>query len=400
VAAEKDLLAVGIDAGSLYTRCVILQLDDGYLRYLGHGETESAGWTKGRLTDHVAVQHCMRSAIEQAQEIARVEVDAVVLGVGGPTIDGSNTRGLYDFGRPHRVTQREITSALEGAAKIRMEGDRMLLEMLPQDFTLDGRTGYRHAVGSLCSHLDANVYLITASQREHEMLLTAAHHAFVAVEETVFEPVASAYAAIRPEERSRGVALIDIGWQSTGMVVYDGDALVLAKSLPVSADHFTRDIAMVLKVAYEDAERLKLQYGCAMRGLTGENSVVELPTQEGRAPREASRRLLNEILEERAKELFAQVRRELEQIGMEHSLLQGVVLTGGGSLLNGMWEMAERELNCPAQNGLPIGIESWPDDINHAGWAVASGLAMYSAMLKSKGDGGKRAPGLLGLVLR
>src|SRR2546430_5868126 len=128
------------------------------------------------------------------------------------------------------------------------------------------------------------------------------------------------------------------------MVVYDGDALVLAKTIPVSADHFTRDIAMVLKVAYEDAERLKNQYGCAMRGLTAENSMVELPTQEGRAPRDASRRMLNEILEERARELFAYVRRELEQIEMEHNLLQGVVLTGGGSLLNGMVEMAEREL--------------------------------------------------------
>src|SRR6266853_1736509 len=147
MAAEKELLAVGIDAGSLYTRCAIVGFEDGYLRYLGHGETESAGWTKGRLTDHVAVQHCMRSAIEQAQEIARVEVESAVLGMGGPAIEGANNRGLYEFGRPHRVTQREITAAIEGAAKVGMDEDRMLLELLPQDFTLDGRTGFRHAVG-------------------------------------------------------------------------------------------------------------------------------------------------------------------------------------------------------------------------------------------------------------
>jgi cell division protein FtsA len=400
VAADKEQLAVGIDAGSLYTRCVILQLKDDFLRYLGHGEIESAGWNKGRLTDHLAVQHCIRSAIDQAQTIAKVTVEQVVLGVGGPGIDGSNSRGLYDFGRPHRITQREILSAVEGAAKVRMEDGRILLQLLPQDFTLDGRAGYRHPVGSLCSRLDANVYLITASQREHEMLLTAAHESHVAVEETVFEPVASAYASIRPDERSRGVALIDIGWHSTGLVVYDGDALALAKSIPVSADHFTRDVALGLKVAYEDAERLKLQYGCAMLGLTADNSLVELPTPEGRAPRDAPRRILNEILEARAEELFAFVRRELEQIGMEQNLLDGVVLTGGGSLLNGMVEMAERELNCPAQNGLPLGIEHWPDELNHAGWTVGAGLAMYSAMLKSKRDGGRKAPGLVGLVLR
>jgi cell division protein FtsA len=400
VAAEKDLLAVGLDAGSLYTRCVILRVGDGCLRYLGHGEIESTGWTKGRLTDYPAVQRSMRLAIEQAEKIAKAAVNRVVLGVGGPDIDGANSRGLYEYGRPHRVTQREISFAVEGAAKVRMEDDRMLLQLLPQDFTLDGRSGYRHPVGSLCSQLDANVYLITASQREHEMLLTAAHEAYVAVEETVFEPVASAYAAIRPEERSRGVALIDIGWHSTGVAVYDGDALVLAKSIPVSADHFTRDVALGLKIAYEDAERLKLQYGCAMRGLTAENSLVELPTQQGRPPREAPWKLLNEILEARAEELFAYVRCELAQIEMEQNLLQGVVLTGGGSLLNGMVEMAERELNCPAQNGLPIGIENWPGDIDDSSWTVAGGLAMYSAMLKARQDGGKKAPGLMGLVFR
>src|SRR5437762_14019150 len=102
--------------------------------------------------------------------------------------------------------------------------------------------------------------------------------------------------------------------------------------------------------------------------------------------------MLHERLEQRARQLFPYVRRELEQIEMEHNLLQGVVLTGGGSLLNGMVEMAERELNCPAQNGLPIGIEHLPDEINHAGWTVAGGRAMDSSMLESKADGGNEAP--------
>lgn len=399
-ASHKLQVAVGVDAGSAFTRCVIFRVDDGLLRYIGHGEVESSGWTKGRLTDHLALQASMRAAVERAEKAARVVVESVVLGVGGPTVEGSNGRGLYEFGRPRRVSQDEVAYAVERATKVRLEDDRMFLEMLPQDFTLDGRAGYRHAVGSTCSRLEANVYLVTTSLREHEMLISASHLAHIAVEETVFEPIASAYASILPEERNRGVALIDIGQHSTGLIVYDGDAVVLAKSLPVSADHFTRDVAYGLKVAYEDAERLKIEYGCAMLGLTSDNSLIEVPSAEGRGRREAPRRQLNEILEARAEELFYYIRNELAHVGMEQSLLEGVVLTGGGALLNGMCDMAERVLNCPARNGLLIGVEGWPDALDHPAWTAAGGLAMYSARLKMRRDTQRKAPGLVGLVLK
>lgn len=398
--AEKQQIAVGVDAGSAFTRCVIFRVEQGLLRYAGHAEIESAGWTKGRLTDHLAVHTSIRSAIEQAEKIARISVETVVLGIGGPAVEGSNSRGLYEFGRPRRISQDEISFAVERATKVRLEDDRMVLEILPQDFILDGRSGYRHPVGSTCTRLEANVYLITASLREHDMLLTAAHLAHIGIDETVFEPIAAAYGAILPEERSRGVALVDIGWHSTGMVVYDGDAVVLAKSLPVSADHFTRDVAFGLKVGYEDAERLKVEYGCAMLGLTADNSLIEVPSPEGRAPREAPRRQLNEILEARAEELFCYIRTELAQVGMEQSLLEGVVMTGGGALLNGMCDMAERVLNCPARNGLLIGVEDWPEELKHPAWTAAGGLAMYSAKLKLKRDTQRKAPGLVGMVLK
>src|ERR1051326_2657696 len=217
VFVNKHRLAVGIDAGSAFTRCVILQLDDVYLRYLGHSEIESSGWTKGRLTDHLAVQSTIRCAIEAAEDIANASVDDVVLGIGGSCVEGSNRLGVYEFSRRRRVTQDQISFAVERVSKGRQDDDRMILEVLPQDFTLDGRGGYRHPVGSMCSRLEANVYLVTTSQREHDMMLEAAHLSHVVVEETIFEPVAAAYASILPSERRGGVALIDVGWHSPGL---------------------------------------------------------------------------------------------------------------------------------------------------------------------------------------
>jgi cell division protein FtsA len=273
----------------------------------------------------------------------------------------------------------------------------MLLHVFPQDFVLDGRAGYRNPRRHTCSRLEANVHAVTASAHEHATLVDAVHQAHLAVEETVYEPIAAAYAAILPEDRARGVALIDFGLHSTDLVIYDGEALMLAASLPVWGDHLTRDIAFMLKVPYEDAERLKMEYGCAVLGLTADNSYIEVPSGEGRAPREAPRRELNEIVEARADELFRYAKQEIQKVGMEQSLLEGAVLCGGGSMLNGMCDMAERVLNCPARNGLAIGIKDWPEELDNPIWTTAAGLSMYSARLRTKREV-RKAPGLVGML--
>jgi cell division protein FtsA len=184
------------------------------------------------------------------------------------------------------------------------------------------------------------------------------------------------------------------------LILYDGEACVSACSLPVAGDHFSRDVAWRFTVSLEDAERIKQQYGCAVLGLTADNSLIDVPTPDGRAPREAPRRDLNEVLEARAEELFLFVREEIAAAGMEQELMEGVILTGGGARLIGMCDMAERVLNCQARNGLPVGILGWPDAINDPAWTTAAGLAMYSARLKHRHGANRGAPGLLGHLLR
>jgi cell division protein FtsA len=398
--SNSSRLAAGLDVGGSMTRCVICRLEDSHVRLLGFGETPSRGWVKGRLSDQAAASESIRITVEAAERDAGISVDAAVVGVGGGTVHSSNSRGLYEFGRPREIDPGDLGYAVELASRVRLEDDRLMLQVVPQDFTLDGRAGYRNPKGSTCSRLEANVHVITASVHEHNSLLNAVHQAHLAVEETVFEPLAAAYACILQEDRARGVALIDIGAHSTDMVVYDGETLLRACSLPISGDHFTRDVAFGLTTAYEDAEMLKREYGCAILGLTGDNSLIEVPSAEGRVPRETSRRQLNEILEARAEELFLYIRHEFAKVGMEQALLEGVVLTGGGAMLNGMCDMAEHVLNCQARNGLPIGIQDWPEPLNNPSWATAAGLAMYSAKLKMQKEWKRKVPGIMGLVLR
>ena len=397
---DKLQIAVGLDTGSAQTRCLILSLEDGRLAYLGHGEVESTGWSKGRVADQQALTACVQSAVRRAEMEARVAVDALVVGIGGNSVEGHNSRGLYEFGRPRPVTIDDMAYAVERSEQIRLEQDRAILHVFPQDFTLDGRSGKRYPRGSTCSRLEANVHIVTVSEQEHDSIVSAVQQASYAIEETMFEPVGGAFASLSQEDRNRGVAVVDIGMHSTDMVVYDGEAVLLARSLPISADHFTRDVAVGLTVPYDDAERLKLEYGCAMLGLTSDNSFIEVPSLEGRPPREAPRKQLNEILEARAEELFIHVGSELVTIGMDQKLLEGIILSGGGAMLNGMCDMAERVLNCPSRNALPTGIRDFPEDLCNPVWATAAGLARYSARLKTKRENRRKAPGLVGMLFR
>ncbi len=394
------MLAAGLDVGSAWTRFVICALDRGEFRYLTHAVCRSHGWSRGRITDQNAVSQSIEKVVREAERQAGVTIDEVTAGMGGSTIYGSNSRGVYEFGRSREVEPGDLRYASELASKVRFEDDRLLLQVYPQDFTVDGRSGYRNPRGAACSRLEANVHVVTVSAQEHQGLINAIHQAHLGVEDTIFEPMAGAYSSLFAEDRTRGVALIDIGAHSTDLIVFQGDSVVVASSLPVCGDHFTGDVAQGMCVPFEDAQNLKEEYGCALLGLTSDNVLIEVPSAQGRAPREARRQVLNDFLEARAEELFLYVRGELQRSGMEKALMEGVVLTGGGAMLLGMCDMAERVLNFQARNGLPVGIKGWPDELNNPQWAAAAGLAMYSARLKMRNDRRRKAPNILGFATR
>src|SRR5581483_9358022 len=245
--SAKPKLAVGLDLGSSATRIVICRLEEDSLHFLGYGEAPVQAWNRARLADREALTESIRFALHEAELRAQVSPESAVIGMGG-SVSGINSRGLYEFGRRRNIEPGDLRYAVELGARVRLEEDRQVLHICPQDFTLDGRAGYRNPKGILCARLEANVHVVTASMQEHQALVSAVHQAHLAVEESIFEGVAAAYASIWPEDRARGVALIDIGAQSTHLAVYDGDALLLALAIPLAGDHLTRDVSWLLKV--------------------------------------------------------------------------------------------------------------------------------------------------------
>jgi len=397
---EKPDYAAGLDAGSLHTRFMMGVLEPAGLRLIGFGETESEGWVKGRIADQRAASESILRAVRETELKAQAIAESAVAGVGGPTVRGANSRAAIEVGRKREIEHRDVTRAIERASRVQLHEDRMMLQACLQDFVVDDHPGHRDPRGMIASRIEANMHLVTASVQEHECLVTAMNQAHLAAQETVYEGIAACYAAILPEERREGIALLDIGVHSSELSVYYGDSLQLASSIPICGDHFTKDIACGLCTTYEDGVRLNEEYGCAVLGLTADNSLIEVPSREERGAREAPRRLLNQILEARAEELFRLVRRELARVGMDQALMGGIVLCGGGARLNGMCDMAERVLNCQARNGLALGIRDWPEEIDDPVWTTAAGLMMYSAKLKSRQQAQQRAAGFLGRMLR
>jgi cell division protein FtsA len=395
--SNKPFLAVGLDAGSDWTRCCVLLLENAQVRLLGFASTPSQGWSKGRVADQAAVSECLLRTVREAEARAQTGISAVVLGVGGNAISGSSGRGGYEMGFPRSINQHDVNRVVERASRVRLQEDEIILHLLPQDFSVDGRNGHRNPRGMIGSRLEVYVHLVTGSLHEHQALVGAANQAHLLVEETVFEPLAAAYAAIRPEDRREGCVLVDIGVHSTGLAVYYGDGLLFSSSLALCGDHFTRDVARGLTVSYDDAVWIKEQYGCADVSLAGGASFIEVPTSAGRPSREATRNELNLILEARAVELFEFVARELAGIGMEQTLIS-CVLVGGGSRLPGMCDVAERIFDCQARIGLPIGIRDWSAEIDDPAWTTATGLAMYSARLKLRAELDHNSGGFLAKV--
>jgi cell division protein FtsA len=388
--------AVGLDAGSAWTRCVICTLEENCMRFLGCAEVPSQGWQKGLIADQTAVSECMLAALREAERAAQVSVEGAVVGIGA-AVRGANCRGLHDLGRSRTVEQRDVNRAVARAKRVLLPEGAMILQMFPQDFVVDGHPGHRDPRKMIAGQIEANVHLVMTSQREHECVVTAVNQAHLAVEETVCESLAACYAAVLPEDRREGAAVLNIGAQSSELVVYYGDALQLAASIPISGDHFTRDVARGLCVSFEDAIILKHEFGCAKADVTAENSFVEVASREDR---DVQRRTLNFILESRALDLFQMVQQELARVSMQGALMGGMFLCGGGARLEGMCEIAEEVLKCRVCNALPVGIEDWPDDLCDPAWTTVAGLAMYSAKLKSQHQMQRQAYGLLGKILK
>jgi len=303
----------------------------------------------------------------------------VHLGLSGPHIKGFNSRGVVAVaGKNREVSREDVRRAIDAARAVSLPAGREIIHVLPQDFVVDEQEGIGAPVGLTGARLEVNVHIVTGSQAATQNLVSCVNRAGVEVTDTVISQLAAAEAVLTPDEKELGVALVDVGGGTADVAIFERGSLWHTGVIAVGGDHFTNDIAVGLRTPIPEAEKVKRRVGCALSGMVDEDETIEVASVGGRRPRVMARRILSDILQPRAEELFHLIWDEINKAGYEKSLNSGLVLTGGGSVLEGMAEIAEQIFDLPIRRGTPTGVGGLADHVGHPAYSTAVGLVRYA----------------------
>src|SRR5690606_36959311 len=320
----------------------------------------------------------IREAVDAAQNCAGVEIDTVYAGIAGSHIRTVASSGMCAVsGR--EVTQADVERVLEGARAVPIDADRMILHVLPRECMVDSQVGIRDPIGMSGVRLQAQVNLVTAGTSCVQNVVRSVERCGLDVADVVLEPLASADAVVSDDEKEIGVAVVDIGGGTTDLLVYADGGIAHTSVIPVGGNNITSDVAAGLRTPMAEAERLKRNYGCALGRMIADDEEIEVPGVGGHQPRRAARRLLSDIIEPRAEEIFSEARRRIEETGLLEQVSSGCVLTGGAALMEGMVECAEEILGMPVRLGFPIGVKGIVQLVQGPQYATGVGLVRYGA---------------------
>jgi cell division protein FtsA len=366
---------VGIDLGSSAVSVVVAEVEDERLVVRGCGQARHDGARKGVISNLDEVSEAVRVAAEEAEAMASVPVEAALVAIGGMPIQGvPSTASVPVTGRDSTVTSGDLQRALAACAQVSIPEDYRVLDIISCGFALDGQPGLEYPVGMPGTRLDASAYVLYTNRTHAETVEQVVNHAAIRIEQLVYEPLAAAEAVLTPDERDLGCLVLDLGYATTEWILFADGVVASSGALPVGGRHFTSDLAAMLKTTTAAAERTKRQIGAAIDREGIDGSAIEVPAlgSDGHQVHTAS--FAAEILHERARDLFIGVHRILVRQGLDRMARAGVVLTGGGSRLEGLEEVAETIFGHRVRSGVPRALAGLVEPVSGPEWAVACGL--------------------------
>ena len=370
---------VGLDIGSSKIAVVVAEISDNLEpKIIGIGLAPSLGLKRGVVVDLEKTVSAISQAIEDAEMMAGVKIDSVLAGIAGDHIKSINSRGVVAVASSHNeIKVKDINRVIEAAKNVAIPQEREIIHILPLDFTVDEQDGIQNPLGMSGMRLEASVHIVTGASTPAQNIYKCIQKLGLNVDEIVLEPLASSYAVLSPEEQNLGVILIDLGGGTTDMAIFYEGGLRYTSVLGIGGQNVTNDIAIGLRTPVEQAEMLKKGYGCALASLVDADELVTVQNVGGAENKEISRQVLANIIEPRIEELFSLVNREVKKTGLAPFMAAGVVLTGGGSLLEGVVQIAEQVLDLPVKLGRPQRFADLHDLAQSPIFATSLGLVLY-----------------------
>ena len=319
--------------------------------------------------------------------MAGVRVPSVVAGIAGGHIRSINGRGVVAVSGPNNeITPDDVRRVIDAAQAVALPIDRELIHIIPQEFIVDEQRGIKDPVGLCGVRLEAEVHIVTGAITSAQNIHRCIEKAGYKVNDIVLEPLASSYAVVNEEEKELGVVVMDMGGGTTDIAIFFEGALRFTGVVTLGGRNVTNDIAYGLRTSLDEAERVKLQYGSAVHKDNDKEEVVEVVSVGGGSERKVSQAVLVDIIQPRVEEILSLAHQEVKKCDFSHLATAGLVLTGGGSLLEGTTELTEQIFEMPVRKGVPTGFSGLIEEAKNPIHATGVGLVLYWAQQGSDMD--------------
>lgn len=380
---EPGKIIVGLDIGTTKVCAVVAAVsmkEPHTMTILGVGAVPAEGLSRGVVTNIEKTVRSIEKAVAQAEAQSGVKIREVVVGIAGDHIQSLQTRGIVTISNHERtISSDDVKRLIEEARKVYLPNDRKILHVIPQEYIVDGQDGIYEPLGMSGVRLEATVHVINGLVTAVQNIYNCVERAGLRVNDIVLEPLASSFAVLDEEEKEVGVALVDIGGGTTDIAVFEEQTIRHTAVVGIAGQKVTDDIRKGLQILGDQAERLKREYGCAVVSHILRDEIIQLPGLAGRKPRQIERSLLARIIQPRMEEILEFAYKEIKRSGYARNMGAGVVLTGGGSMINSTRELAEAIFDMPVKIGMPMGFGAGlVKEIESPVYATAVGLVLYA----------------------
>ena len=368
----------GLDIGTTKVCALVGEMRDGQMQVIGLGIEESSGMKKGMVVDVSEASDAIARAVEKAEQTSGYQLEHAIVSMAGEHLESMNSMGAVAIPQNgNGVTREHIAMALETAKSMAVPSERDVVHLVPRSYKIDGQNGIISPIGMVGGRMEIEAHIVTASASALGNIERCTREVGLETEEFVLNCLASAEAVLDPTERDMGVIVADIGGGTTDVAIFTEGTVWHTDVIPLGGAHFTNDIAIGLRVPMEIAEEVKLRHGtCRSDDIDPENTFKVKPFSGEQI--EVGLQDLSKVVEARAEELFDLILASVRESGYTGLTPAGIVLTGGGSQLRHLTDVAERILGIPARVGKPRNLVGLVDKLQSPAYATGVGLLRWA----------------------
>ncbi len=348
-------IVVGLDIGTTKIAAIAGRRNEfGKIEVLGYGHTESIGVRRGVITNIENTVNSIQTAVKEAQSNSKVTIRTVNVGIAGQHINSIQHRASTIRQNPEtEISQEDIDRFTSSIYNLAMNPGEKIIDVLPQEFIIDGESGVKDPKGMLGHQMGASFHIVTAQTSAAQNIMKCIEKSGYNLQHLILQPLASAEAVLSVDEKEAGVVLVDIGGGTTDVAIYLDGIIRHTAVIPFGGEIITEDIKAGCSIIKKHAEDLKVKFGSALASENRAEEVVAIPGLRGRAPKEITLKNLAKIIQARMEEIIEAVYQEIKSTGLEKRLIAGIVLTGGGAMLKHIEQLTQFLTGMDTRIGYP-----------------------------------------------